>query len=246
MKPSLLALLSTVTMLSLGCSSTAADVPDAAADGGAADGALPTAPGVSNGRLGTQAIDVSQVVLAPNLKYRLVVAFTQFDDDYAPTPVDIALDVPFDVGAKTVDLSAIRPPAPHTVFCPRKDKKRGEAPGPCDADAAYHVAIGYLVIVKDGNDNGKADFGTSGGDARAPLLAPDAQAGIAIGAVLYDATSGSILQAGADGKPILIDGAVPKGFSIYEAYRPAGSGVFDRLRPPSAPLKFATKGPNLT
>ncbi len=248
MKRSILTFLTTITMLSLGCSASSNEDPSAA-DGGDSGVAVPTQDGSvapSAAALGTQKIDLSGVRLAPSTSYRLVVAFAQFDDDYAQSPVDVALDVPFDITSTTVDLSAVRVPAPNTVYCPRKDKKRGEAPGPCDADAAYRVAIGYLILVEDGNKNGKADFGNSGGDGNATILAPDARAGIALGAVLYDETTGSVLPPGRDGKPILVDGPMRKGFSIYESYRPEGDSVFDRLRAPTAPVKFAEKGPNLT
>lgn len=248
MKRSILTFLTTVAMLSLGCSASSNEDPSAA-DGGDSGAAVPTQDGSvapSTAALGTQKIDLSGVRLAPSTSYRLVVAFSQFDDDYAPTPVDVALDVPFDTTSTTVDLSAVRVPAANTIYCPRKDKKRGEVPGPCDADAAYRVAIGYLMLVEDGNKNGKADFGNSGGDGNATILAPDARAGIALGAVLYDETTGSVLPQGRDGKPILVDGPMRKGFSIYESYRPEGDSVFDRLRAPTAPVKFAEKGPNLT
>jgi hypothetical protein len=245
MKSSCLSVLAAVTMLSLGCSATAGEDPTATPDGSAGVVSTPTSVPPA-GTLGAQPIDLSGVPLNPNPKYRLVVAFSQFDDDFAPTPIDVALDVPFDITATTIDLSALRAPAANTIFCPRKDKRRGEVPGACDAGAAYHVAIGYLMIVEDANRNGKADFGNSGGDGRATLLAPDSRAGIAVGAVLYDETSGSILPQGNGGKPILLDGPVPKGFSIYEAYRPEGGAIFDRLRPPTAPLRFSVKGPNLT
>ena len=240
MKSMCLSLLAAVTMLSVGCSATG-DVPNATDGGGAS-----TPTSVPPGTLGAQPTDLSGVPLNPNPKYRLVVAFSQFDDDFAPTPVDVALDVPFDITATTIDLSALRAPAANTIFCPRKDKRRGEVPGPCDAGAAYHVAIGYLMIVEDANRNGKADFGNSGGDGRATLLAPDSRVGIAVGAVLYDETSGSILPRGNGGKPILLDSPVPKGFSIYEAYRPEGGAIFDRLRPPTSAIRFSVKGPNLT
>ena len=249
MKPSILSVVTTVTMLSLGCSTSSIEDASAAADGGDSDAAVPTQDGSlapSAAALGAQKIDVSGVPLAPSTSYRLVVAFSQFDDDYAPTPVDVALDVPFDTTSTTVDLSAVRVPAANTIYCPRKDKKRGEVPGPCDADAAYRVAIGYLILVEDGNKNGKADFGNSGADGRTTILAPDARAGIALGAVLYDETTGSVLPPGRDGKPILVDGPMRKGFSLYESYRPEGDSIFDRLRTPTAPLKFAEKGPNLT
>jgi len=177
-------------------------------------------------------------------KYRLAVVFTQFDDDYAGPAVDVAYDVPFDPTSTTIDLPSLEAPSAANILCVRKDKQRGQPPGACDADSPYKIGIGYVVIVEDGNGNGKADFTTSGGDGSAKIVAPDVIARVGMGAIVYDEKGGSVLPSSPE-LPALVEGTVPAGMTLYEAYRPAGK-TFDRLRVRTVPLVLSAKGPNLT
>ncbi len=186
-------------------------------------------------------------------KYRLAVVFTQFDDDFAGPAVDVAYDVPFDPTSTTIDLSSLEAPSAANLYCARKDKQRGQPPGACDADSPYKIGLGYVLIVEDGNGNGKVDFTTSGSDGSAKIVAPDVIARVGMGAIVYDEKGGSVLPSsslpstGATpiNGPALIEGAVPAGMTLYESYRPAGS-AFDRLRVRTVPLVLSAKGPNLT
>ena len=177
-------------------------------------------------------------------QYRLAVVFTQFDDDFASPAVDVAYDVPFDPTSTKIDLSSIQAPSAANLYCVRNDKERGKPPGACAADSPYKVGIGYVVVVEDGNGNGKADFTTSGGDGSAKVAAPDVIARIGLGAIVYDEKGGSVLPQSAT-VPALVEGQVPAGTTLYETYRPTGAG-FDRLRLPTGPLVLSMKGPNLT
>lgn len=198
-----------------------------------------------NPELADTPIAFDQVSFEQGKAYRLVVTFTQLDDDFAPSGVEVALDVPFAPGQTTVDLSTLRAPAAHTLFCPRSTKQRRQPPGECDANAAYHVSFGAIAIVEDANRNGKVDFGLSGGDGVATLAEGDAYVASARGVVLHDPSSGSVMPTGSDGKSFLVDGPVPAGYSIYEAYRLEGA-TFDRLRRRVGPLQFTRTGANLT
>lgn len=207
--------------------SDAAPASDASTPTGAALGAVPV---------------TLEGTLDPAKSCRLVVLFAQFDDDFAAPPLDVVHDVPFDPTKTTIELPALRAPAAANVVCARKDKERGKLPGACDADSPYHFALGYVLVVEDGNKNGKADFTTNDGSAE--VAAPDAMVRMGFGAVVYDEKGGSVLPK-SESNPPLIEGTVPAGFSLYEAHRPTGSS-FDRLRARTKELVLAVEGPNLS
>ena len=99
-----------------------------------------------------------EVTPDPAKLYRLVVLFYQFDDDYKMPPIDVALDIPFDPKATTIDLPTPSVPSAANILCERATKVRDELPGACDATAKFHAAISALAIVEDTNRDGKADF----------------------------------------------------------------------------------------
>lgn len=198
--------------------SVACSAPD-----GGTDGSLMAGPAIGSVPFTVDsALDAAQT-------YRLVVVFTQLDDDFARPLPDVVYDVPFDPQAKLIELPRLSVPNAGNFLCVRKAKQRGQPPGACDADSPYKIAIGMVAIVVDANKDGKANLYTT---------TPERVVRQAMGAIVYDERGGSVL-------PTLIDGPVPAGGTLYETYRPNGNR-FDQLRPRNGALLFTTKGPSLS
>ncbi len=169
--------------------------------------------------------------------YRLVGVFGQIDDDFAPPPLDVVFDVPFDPKAGGISLPPMREPSEANLFCARTTHGRDQLPGPCAAASAFKIGIGALLIAEDVDGDGKVSLTNSG------VAAPDVLFAAAHGAIVFDAKEGSVLPPAKEG-PLFVDGPLARGFTLYEAYRPTGSS-FDRLRARTGPLKFGPKPINL-
>jgi hypothetical protein len=184
------------------------------------------------------------ITLEAGKSYRVAVVFTQFDDDFAePTP-EVGADIPYTAGA-TLDFGAIRVPAGDKLLLCKRPTLRDAPVPPCDADTPFAFALGTIVVVEDANKNGVADTFTVGSDG-VPKEGADPIVGFVQGGVIYSPKGGDKLPLNDSGAPILIDGTVPAGATLYESYAPPQG--FHRLRLPAAGTVFTVtpKGPNWT
>ncbi|NOU26499.1 MAG: hypothetical protein HOO96_01220 [Polyangiaceae bacterium] len=186
---------------------------------------------------GDVAVQFEQPPDTSKKSYRLVGAFGQVDDDFAPPPVDVAFDIPFDPASQAITLPSMRAPSEANLLCMRAAQAPDKVPGPCAEASPYKVGIAVLVVAEDVDRDGKVSMSSKG------VTAPDVLFAVAQGAIVFDAKDGSVMPPRKDG-PLFVDGALGRGFILYESYRPAGSS-FDRLRARTGPLKFGPKPINL-
>jgi len=203
----------------------------------------PSTPGPTTNAVAVAPTRLDGVTLEAGKSYRAAVVFTQLNDDFAPPAPELGADVAYTAGA-ALDFGAIRTPAADKLLC-KRPSGRDVPVTPCDADTPYAFALGTIVVVEDANKNGVADAFTVGNDG-VPKAGADPIVGFVQGGVVYSPKGGDQLPVNDTGTPILIDGAVPAGATLYESYAPAQG--FDRLRLPAAGTVFAVtpKGPNWT
>lgn len=201
----------------------------------------PSTPAPSTYPVAAAPTRLEGVTLDPGKSYRVAVVFTQLIDDFAPPTPEVGADIAYTAGAP-LDFGEIRVPAGDTlIFCKRK--KVRDAPPPCDADTPVAIALGTIVVVEDANENGVADAFSVGNDG-VPEAGVDPIVGFVQGGVVFSAKGGDQLPVNESGTPILIDGTVPAGVTLYESYAPPQGS--HRLRLPTADtvLTVTPKGPN--